>query len=41
MGLIEVPMSDPRPEFNPKTDTLADKGGVQEGNPQKNGPITE
>ena len=32
-SLIDVPVSDKRPEFNPKTDTLHSKTDVAKGNP--------
>jgi hypothetical protein len=33
-ALIEVPFSDPRPAFDPKMDSLKEKGGVGHGNPE-------
>lgn len=32
-GLIEVPMDDKRPAYNPATDTLGERG-AQQGNPE-------
>lgn len=34
-GLIEVPLEDARPEFNPKTDKLTEAKGAQLGSAPK------